>query len=207
MKKVKTKAGLISLLLVMQSHVFSQKEIPVLLDVQLSEPNTVRISWTKPEQDSLEYVLEKSVDSKRWQTIANINSQVSPCYDYIDLQSKEGINYYRIAQKRNGQLLAVSDVKWIPTVNSNKMPTVNTANSNKLYTWPSPANDILHLRSPFVNGSLDIIGSDGRFVRKIAITDLITDVPLQKLPSGMYFIHLRHGKDILIDKFIKQQSF
>ena len=183
-------------LLLVQSAGFSQKRIPVEFDARLSDRTTVTIHWTKPQEDSFDYVLEKSVDAKTWQTIAHIRSELSPCYDYIDLQLKDGISYYRIAHKSQGQLLAVSDAKWI-----------KTTNADKLYIWPTPANDILHIRSPFVNGHMNIIDSDGRLVRKIAIVDFITEVPLQALPSGIYFIQVRHGKDLLVEKFLKQQGF
>ena len=183
-------------LLLVQSAGFSQKRIPLAFDVKLSDRTTVTIHWTKPQDDSFDYALEKSVDANTWQTIAHISYELSPCYDYIDLQLKNGIYYYRITQKRQGQLLAVSDTKW-----------VKTTNADKLYIWPTPANDILHIRSPFVNGNMDIINSDGRLVRKISIIDFITDVPLQALPSGIYFIQVRHGKDLLVEKFLKQQGF
>jgi len=119
----------------------------------------------------------------------------SPCYDYIDLHIAEGFNYYRIAQRKHEELVAVSDTK-----------KIQTNSADKLYIWPTPANDILHVRLPFVNGSMDIIDTEGRFIRKITIIDSITNVSLQVLPTGMYFIHARHGKDILVAKFIKQQS-
>jgi hypothetical protein len=183
-------------LVFVQTAVFSQERIPVAFDVNLSDRTTITIHWTRPQADSSDYVLEKSVDAKTWQTIAHISSELSPCYDYIDLQLKDGINYYRIATKSEGQLLAVSDTKWI-----------KTTNPDKLYFWPTPANDIVHIRSPFVNGNMAIINSDGRLVRKISIIDFITDVPLQALPSGIYFIQVRHGKDLLVEKFLKQQGF
>jgi hypothetical protein len=188
--------ALIGLLLLGQTQVFSQKKISIAFDVQLADYHTVTIQWTRPEADSFDYVLEKSGDEKTWARIANIYSQLSPCYDYIDLHAAEGINYYRIVQRKHEEMVAVSATK-----------KIQTHSADKLYIWPTPANDIVHVRSPFVNGNIDIIASDGQLIRKISITDLITDVSLQALPSGMYFIHVRHGKDILIDKFIKQQGF
>ena len=186
----------IGLLLVLQGTAFSQKKIPVEFDVQPGDQSTVIVHWTTAGEDSFDYVLEKSLDAKMWQTMTHINFQLSPCYDYIDLQLKDSITYFRIALKSQGQLVAVSDTK-----------SIKTTNANKLYIWPTPANDILHIRSPFVNGNLDMISSDGRLVRKLSIIDFRTDVPLQALPNGIYFIQVRHGKDLLVEKFLKQQSF
>ena len=187
--------GLIGLLLLGQIQVSSQKKISIAFDVQRGDRHTITIEWTRPEEDGFDYVLEKSRDEKTWAGIANVNSQLSPCYDYVDLHAAEGTHYYRIVQRKQEELVAVSDTK-----------KIQTRSTDKLYIWPTPANDILHVRSPFVNGSMDIIGPEGRLIRKIAIIDFITDVPLQALPGGMYFIHVRNGKDILVAKFIKQQS-
>ena len=189
-------AALIGLLLLAPTQVFSQKKISIPFDIQLTDYHTVTIQWTRQEQDGFDYNLEKSRDEKTWARIANINSQLSPCYDYIDLHADEGINYYRIVQRKHEELVAVSDSK-----------KIQTRSPDKLYIWPTPANDILHVRSPFISGSMDIIDTEGRFIRKITIIDSITDVPLQALPTGMYFIHVRHGNNILVAKFTKQKSW
>ena len=177
-------------------NILSQKPLPVAFDVQLCDRNTVSIHWTRPRADSFDYVLQKGMDEKTWETIANINFQPLPYYDYIDLHATSGVNFYRIALRKGGELVAVSDVKWI-----------KIRNANRLYLWPTPANNILHIRSPFVNGNMDIIDCDGRFIRKITIIDSITNVSLQTLPGGMYFIHVRHGNDVLVERFIKQGSY
>ncbi len=196
MSKAKKGWGcLIISLLLGQAQIFSQYKISVPFDVQLGERHSVVIECTKPPTDNLNYLLERSPDEKLWEIIANISSQLSPHYAYYDWHPAEGLNYYRIVQKRHGERIAVSETKCI-----------QIRNAGKLYIWPTPANDILHVRSPFINGNLDIIDSQGRFIRKVTIVDSITDVPIYALPTGMYFIHLRHGTEILVDKFIKQQS-
>jgi len=186
----------VGLLFFGQVQVFSQQKLSVPFDVQLCDRNTVMINWTRPAADSVNYVLEKSGDEKIWKVIADINSQLSPCYDYVDLHATTGTAFYRIAQRKRGQLVGVSDSKWI-----------KISKPGKIYLWPTPANDILHVRTPFITGNMDIIDCDGRFIRKITIIDSVTDVPLQAFPNGMYFIHLRHGKDVLVEKFIKQQGY
>lgn len=189
--------GLLVCLFLGHINILSQKQLPIAFDVQLCDQNTVNIYWTRARPDSFDYVLQKSGDEKNWETIANnINSRPLPFYDYIDLEGTRDISFYRIAQREHGKVLAVSDVK-----------SVKVNKANKLHVWPTPANNILHVQSPFVNGNIDIIDCDGRFIRKITIIDSITSVPLQALPGGMYFIHLRHGKDVLVKRFIKQGSY
>jgi hypothetical protein len=191
----KTWTCLIGLLLLGQIPVFSQQKISTSFDVQLCDRNTVAIQWTRPGTDSIDYVLESSTDGKRWEMVADISSQPSPYYDYIDLHRAGNIYYYRILQRKSDELVAVSDTKFIVVTDP-----------DKLYVWPTPANGVLHVRSPFKKGNMDIIDSDGRFIWKVAITDSITNVQVQALPAGMYIIHARNGKDVLVDKFIKQQN-
>jgi hypothetical protein len=184
-----------ALLLISPEPVQGQNKTSVSFTIQQGPNLSVIIQWTRPGEDSFDYALERSADERTWQRIANMNSQLSPYYDYVDLQRASGTNYYRIVQRKREELVAVSDTKCI-----------QVGNADRLYIWPTPANDILHIQSPFINGTIDIIDSYGRFIRKIAVTDPITGVPLQALPGGMYFIHLRHGKDILVEKFIKQEG-
>jgi hypothetical protein len=187
--------GMIGLML-LASHVFSQKKISIVFQVERSDRHTVTVHWIRPEEDSFDYVLEKSGDEKTWERIENLSAQLSPCYDFIDLQAAEGVNYYRIVQRNHEELVATSETTRLQAINV-----------DEVYIWPTPANNILHIRSPFVNGTMDIIDTEGRFIRKIAISDFIIDVPLQALPTGMYFIHIRHGKDIFVAKFIKQPGW
>src|SRR6476660_7012361 len=101
--------GLTGLLLLGQIQVSSQKKISIAFDVQRGDRHTITIEWIRPEEDSFDYVLEKSRDEKTWAAIANVNSQLSPCYEYIDLHAAEGTNYYRIVQRKQEELVAVSD--------------------------------------------------------------------------------------------------
>ncbi len=80
-------AALIGLLVLGPTQVFSQKKISIAFDVQLIDYHTVNIQWTRPGEDGFDYDLEKSRDEQTWARIANINSQLSPCYDYIDLHA------------------------------------------------------------------------------------------------------------------------
>jgi type IX secretion system substrate protein len=187
------KFSLSLLVMFLGPQLFSQKQFPVMFDVQLCDQNTVAIHWTRQQADSFDYALQKSEDEKTWETIANINAQPLPYYDYIDLHATTGVSFYRIARSERGKLVAASDVK-----------SLKISSANKLYLWPTPANNVLHVKSPFVNGTIDIIDCDGRFIRKITVIDSITNVPLQTLPAGMYFVHARHGEDVFVDRFIKQ---
>jgi len=185
------------LLLVRPEQVHTQNKTSISFNIQPGSNRSVIIQWTvNQETGALEYFVEKSTDKKTWEVISTPVYQVSHDYSYTDLCPLEGLNYYRVTSIRGKDRIVLTDVKWI-----------QVSNADKLYIWPTPTNDILHVRSPFFSGYMDIIDSDGRFVKRITMIDFITNVPVQALPGGMYFIRVRHGKDVLVEKFIKQQGY
>ncbi|HEX6847989.1 MAG TPA: T9SS type A sorting domain-containing protein, partial [Chitinophagaceae bacterium] len=63
--------------------------------------------------------------------------------------------------------------------------------------------DVLHVRTPFADGSMEIVDSEGKLMKKITITDFTTDVSIQQLAKGIYIIRVKHKKDAVAEKFIK----
>jgi hypothetical protein len=51
---------------------------------------------------------------------------------------------------------------------------------------------------------MDIVDSRGKLIRKIIITDFITDLHIGSLAKGIYFLHIRNGNQLLVEKFIKE---
>lgn len=181
------------LLLINPGQVHSQTKPVISFDVQPGKNRTVTIQWsTGLGIDSFDYKVEKSKDKKTWETIAHVAPQLSHNYSGIDFHPVEGINYYRIRQTgRKGQF-SFTEIKWI-----------QISKAGKLYIWPNPANDILHVKSPFVKGSMNIVDAGGKFIFKISITDFITDVPTTRLSKGIYFLHVNHDSEVLVEKFVK----
>jgi hypothetical protein len=172
----------------------SQTETFTAFNVQPGQNRSVIIYWViRPAIDSFDYVLQRSKDAKTWETIANPGFHLSHNYSHIDMHPAEGMNYYRVIQFRSKQQIGASDTKWI-----------QVSNAGRLYMWPNPANDILHVRSPFVKGSMQVVSPAGQLMMKLSITNAVTDVPMRSLARGTYFIHVMYGKEILVERFIKQ---
>ena len=182
----------LALLLVKTEQLHSQTKLSISLDVQPGNNHTVVIQWnSKLEIDSFNYVLEKSTDKQTWQTVAETPQSLKG-YSSVDYHPAEGLNYYRLKQtKSNGEFL-LTEIKWIQ---------IN--NAGKLYLWPNPATSVLHIKTPFGKGSIDIVDSEGKFILKISVINFITDIPTANLPKGIYFLHIKHDKKIFIEKFVK----
>jgi hypothetical protein len=162
--------------------------------VEPGKDRTIVIEWNVPPQaDHLEYNIEKSTDMRTWQTIAHILPQMSHNYTCIDSAPSAGINYYRIGRIALGNQILFSQVKWI-----------QVADVARLYIWPSPAKDMLHIKCPFTTGTMNIVDRDGKFLYKITIINYITDIPLDRFPKGMYYLSVIHASESLVVKFLKQ---
>ncbi|MBL7738680.1 MAG: T9SS type A sorting domain-containing protein [Chitinophagaceae bacterium] len=163
-------------------------------DVQPCDGHIVIIQWgMTPAMDSLSMEVERSRDKITWEKIAVEPAQSSHQYFMIDSRPGDGLVYYRIVQKRAGNKTSFSEIKW-----------VQMCKTDEIYIWPNPVKDVVYIKTPFVNGNMDILNTEGKLMMKIAITGLKTDVPVTSLSKGIYFIHIRYGEEVLVEKFIKE---
>jgi hypothetical protein len=77
--------------------------------------STVRIGWkTEQEQNTLQFIIRRSLDARNWITIATLpaagNSNTAQSYSYNDQQSSSGPVYYQIQQQDIDGRLTVSPV-------------------------------------------------------------------------------------------------
>jgi hypothetical protein len=184
-----------SFLLFSPGLLHSQTKPFVLFDVLPAADHTVLIKWgITAEMDTLSFEVERSRDKKNWERIETVNPGILlHSYSITDREPGEGLIYYRIKQAGGKNLSVYTGIKW-----------VQISKTGKLYIWPNPANNILHVKTPFVKGSMDIVDSGGKHIVKIIITDFITDIPAIHLSMGIYFLHVKHGNETLVEKFVKE---
>jgi len=174
--------------------VYGQEPSLVPINVRPGSNCTVVVQWNmRPAADSFEYEVEKSRDMRTWETIGRVSNQVSHNYSCIDVNPPEGINYYRIREIAPSDQSILTETKWI-----------QVDQAGKIYVWPSPARDMLHVWSPFANGTMNIVDEEGKFLFKITIIDYVTDIPMARLPKGIYFLYVIHRNEALVGKFLKQ---
>jgi hypothetical protein len=181
-------------LLISPSLLHSQGKSFTLFDVIPASDHTVLIQWRmKPEMDSLPFEVERSMDKRTWKRIAALAAHSSHQYASTDTQPGEGLVYYRVRQVGSKSRFLYTGVNW-----------VQFSEKGKLYIWPNLANNVLHVKTPYVNGSMDIIDAGGKQILKITITNFITDVPTDRLSKGFYFLYVRHANETLVEKFVKE---
>ena len=172
----------------------SQKGSIISFEVQPCADTSVLIQWEiAPSLETIYFDVERSYDAAGWKGIARIVAQSSQEYSYTDSDLRKGFIYYRIRQTFREGTYLYSQVK---KVEINK--------SESLCIWPNPARNILHVKTTFTNGSIDVLSTEGMLLQKIFITNYITDVPVSHLPKGLYFLHIRHDKETFIERFIKE---
>jgi len=179
--------------LLMPCLLYSQQITNIPLSVHEGKDQTVTIQWNiDARAGNFSCLVEKSTDKKNWQTVALVETKFSSNNSAIDSCPFNGSNYYRIKLSSASGQIFFTDTQCLQ---------IN--NPGKLYTWPNPANEVLHIRSPFTEGTIDIFDAEGKFVKKITLTNYITDVHITDLPKGMYFLHLRHNNYVLTKEFVR----
>lgn len=163
-------------------------------DIQPGANRTVMIQWEiSAEADTLRMEVERSSDQKIWERIWDVSVMPSHRYFVTDTIPREGLNYYRVLQAGILQQFINPVVKW-----------VQVSKTGNLYIWPNPAFDMLNIKTPFTNGRIDILDSGGKLIFNINITALVTEVPIDRLSKGIYYIHVIHGNEVLTQRFLKQ---
>jgi len=179
--------------LLMPYLLYSQQITNSSLSVHEGKNQTVIIQWNiDAKAGKFSCLVEKSADKKTWEGVTRVENQFSSNYSAIDSCPFNGSNYYRIKLSSSSGQFFFTDTQCLQ---------IN--NPGTLYTWPNPANEVLHIRSPFTEGTIDIFDAQGKFVKKITLTNYITDVHIGDLPKGMYFLHLTHNNYVLTKKFVR----
>lgn len=93
------------------------------------------------------------------------------------------------------------------TVTTDSTAGLNSLEQITLNAYPNPANDVINVNTSEGNMAvITLINISGAIVREVAVTDEITQIELQNLPQGMYFIHAlgREGQQLSSCKIIKR---
>jgi hypothetical protein len=173
---------------------YSQPNPFASFGVELNTSGSVNVRWQMAtETRNVRFEVERSADNKLWMTIEKIPPQLTSQYTYLDGLPLKAVNYYRIKLIKENGYCEYSEVK-----------SIEIANETDCYLWPQPASGILHVRLSFSYGTFEFIDASGRTSKKGTITGFQTEVPIDKLPKGIYFARIKHDNQVWIKKFIKQ---
>lgn len=171
----------------------SQKSAFICLEVQPGAGCSILIQWeSTADTNILKYEVEKSGDQEKWVTIAHRSLRSSQQYLVIDAAPYDNLNYYRIKLVDNKNSFSYSDTRWVQ---------VNTITD--VFIWANPAGDILRIKTPFLGGGIDLTDAGGKLLRRIVITDFISDLSIEGLQKGIYMLTISSGNRSVTEKFIK----
>jgi uncharacterized repeat protein (TIGR01451 family) len=71
-----------------------------------------------------------------------------------------------------------------------------------LKVYPNPANDILYFDKTITKATATIYSSEGRMMLQQNLND--NQIPIQNLPSGLYYLHLQVGEQSFYAAFVKE---
>ena len=166
---------------------------------QLSNPRTTDLAWSAVNETADRvYDIQRSTDSKTFQTVTSINAQgseTSANYDYSDKipDSVSGDVYYRLQIHDQGKL-SWSAVQKVTVAALTTMATAATTTPTGFNIFPNPATSYINITTgqPAEDWQIDILSSNGNLVQRSTVLQSSTlSVPFTKqLPSGTYFARL-----------------
>ncbi|MBB6462974.1 T9SS type A sorting domain-containing protein [Flammeovirga kamogawensis] len=189
-------------------------DLPVTLTqftANATEDNTVLLEWgTASEQNASHFEVQRSVDNKNWETLDRVeaagNSNVLIYYDFID-EFPLPQAYYRLHQV---DFDGITEIFGPIKVNLSK--EVGQAFTSKIYP-----NDIIGDQKVQIlveglsignNLEINVYNKSGNLILKEASNNLLSeafvkpfDLP-SNLPSGMYYVVVKSGKEIARNKII-----
>ena len=191
--KLLTYVASVSILAISAAMALRQPDPFTSFTIELNTSGSVYIQWkTTADYKNAAFEIERSADQRKWISVHSVRPQLNTQFSFLDDDPLNGRNYYRIKLAAESAVL-YSDVR-----------SINIGDETECYIWPQPATDILHIRVSFSYGTLEIIDGSGRTAEKRSITGFRTDVPINHLPSGGYFLRIKTQDKIWIKKFIKQ---
>lgn len=150
----------------------------------VNEDSWNRIDWKiESEGGSAVYVIERSNDGRNYKVLSTVYSKGIPAlYSYRDASPENGINYYR---------LKMTDVDGFASYTTVVNATVKIIGSLTIEAYPNPVNEKLTLNikgTPGKGGQIVITDVTGRFICKVEVVGLSTQIDMSHLPTGIYVI-------------------
>ena len=178
---------------------------PLVLEGQISENNIV-LNWAVQEKkDSLIYILEKSLDSTHFESIAEVQANVSNEYSYKDALSNnnEKNTYYRLAKTTNDGEKSYSNTIVVE---------MNKDNCLHCMVFPNPTKNSFTVslkpfgkqqsNNSFTTYLYDYLGAEQKQVN-VNYGESVIDV--STLTAGIYLMVIREGDKVVYeDKIVIQ---
>ena len=165
---------------------------------------SVKLTWTTAsESNTSAFILERSVNSGSWETIASLpaNGNTASLINYfsIDAHPGKGNNLYRLKMiDQNGQF----DYSVIRRVNFDA--TIS------YMVYPNPATTVLNIAMDNTTGSrtsVQVLNVQGQVImnKQYAVNDQLVQLNISALTSGIYLLKIVAADgSVHMEKFAKQ---
>jgi len=167
----------------------------------IADGNKVRLNWeVANEQETLKYELEKSLNATSFTYMGTITSRQmqQSAYTDFDHNPATGWNYYRLKVIDKSGSFFYSPVR----------PVKFDKGLEQVKIFPVPATTVVNVQLPtsYVNQStLQVFGSDGKFIASLKPQANMVIINVQPLASGTYFIQVtRTSGEKETYRFVKQ---
>lgn len=165
--------------------------------------NNIEVKWaTTSEINNDFFTLEKSTNGSEWSNIATIkgagNSEVLTNYNFLDVNPVNGTQFYRLKQ---------TDVNGDFTYSAIVAVTFGQSQlNNTLSMYPIPASTVLNIQSSMdlsAGAVVNVYNAQGRMVMTLHANESNLAIDIQNLESGIYFVEINAGSEIVKSKFQK----
>ena len=177
--------------------------ISVTLPVRLLSFNAyankeqIDVVWSTAEEKDMDvYHVEKSFDGSTFERIGSVKSKEysSNNYEFIDVDPRAGIQYYRLQQMDLDARYSYSDI----------ISVRYGTDADAAYIYPNPSSDYLRLGG-FIHDSIvdiNIYNAEGKVVKRLTMS-ANEAINIKDLTVGVYFIEISEGPLRLKKKFFK----
>jgi len=158
---------------------------------ELNSLHQAMLQWTVDEVRVARYEVERSADGTNFSKTGEVTSigNGRNTYHFTDPVPVAGRVYYRIRQVDSGNRFGLSQVV-----------TLQYITGNKVSIYPNPFTNTVTISSP-VAQTLQLNDFSGRTVENIKVNEGTTNIGLDHLPAGVYFIHTANTGMIKLVKY------
>ena len=95
---------------------------------------------------------------------------------------------------------------WVAVNDNSEALSIDSYNSNSnISLIPNPVSDLLTIKSNFtLINKLELFNIEGQLIQEYFLNNLRIEIDLVQIPTGIYFVKIVSGNDIITKKIIKK---
>lgn len=160
------------------------------------------LTWTtRGNKNSNSYEIERSMDSKNWNTIGNVQATIEigrnaagQTYYFTDRTPERGTNFYRLRQHETD-----GSFNYSPTI------SIAADTKAKISSYPNPVKNELTISGLEQGSAVIMFDITGKVLTSHISTDADMVISLSALPANIYMIQVSEkGKTVYTERIIKR---